>query len=281
MAKPVLKAIRADAPAGPFHTGTAVAETDGKTSKAFVFEADMETLAGASGQTPSIAAVVTSDYAVESSRLDPAGGGMGKLTIVAVRTPTAAETSAAVRSTLRIGMEEVQYDLEDHPYLAGARATILKWLATDETVREANGNYYWQSPDGAKHAIADATALKFIAAYMAGIRHFVRYYPVVDRISTWRAPPGMTQAGRSFTGGTPLFSAGLGGYDDPPATLSGYPAGNWFKSGDNWEENGNGTWTRREQWTYTPEAKTGTHGWTYTTLGTVSDGGGAAQGGGN
>ena len=280
MAKPVLKAVRTNAPAGPFHTGTSTAEADGKTSKVFVFEADMETLESATGQTPSIAAVVTSDYAVESSRIDPAGGGMGKLTIVAARNPGAAAASEAVRSTLRIEMEEVQYDLEDHPDLANERETILKWLATDEAVRSQGGAYYWQSPDGVKHAIAGAKALKFIAAYMAGIKQFVRYYPVVERISIWRNPPGMTRNGRSYTGGTPRFSTGIGGYNDPPVTFSGYPAGNWFKSGDKWDENGNETWTRREQWTYTPESKTSTHAWIYTTLGTVGEGGGA-QGGGN
>ena len=279
MAEPVLKAIRAGAKGPPFHVKTAVAETDGKIAKTFTFEGDWAAVAAANGETEAVAAVVTDGHHVESVRREPDGDGMGKLVIDAVYDPIDVPAPAeAVRTTLRIAMEEVQYDLEDHPDLASERETILKWLATDEAVRSDGGAYYWQSPDGAKHAIVGAKALQFIAAYMAGIKQFVRYYPVVERISTWKKPPGMTQNGRSYTGGTPKFSSGLGGYNDPPVALAGYPAGNWFKSGDGWEQNMNRTWTRKEQWTYTPESKTSAHSWIYNTLGTVSDG--VAQQGG-
>lgn len=101
---------------------------------------------------------------------------------------------------------------------------------------------------------------------MAGIKTFNRYFPVIEEISTWSNPPGLSRSGKSFTGGTPTFSSDAGTYDDPPISLNGYPSGHWFKSKDSWAENENRTWTRTAQWTYTPESSSGNHAWIYNEL---------------
>ena len=264
MAKPILKAI-ATGKTAPFRTSVTkqMADASGAT---VVIEGPYETLDALT--SAQIDALLPAGYTRETATLDPAGEGMGKLTVrtVAFDNP-AAEGLEPVRTTFRISMQEVQYDLEDHPHLAGARDKILKWLATDETVRVDGNNYYWQDPNGDLHQINDAAAIQFIEAYMAGIKTFVRYYPVITKISTWKNPPGVTMSGRSFTSGTPPFSQGIGGFDNPPLTLSGYPSGYWFKSGDEWTNNGDRTWSREEQWTYTPEGSGGSHAWIYNSRG--------------
>ena len=264
MAKPILKAIAANKTA-PFRTSVTkqMADASGAT---VVIEGPYETLDALT--SAQIDALLPAGYTRETATLDPAGEGMGKITVrtVAFDDP-AADNLAPVRTTFRISMQEVQYDLEDHPHLAGARDKILKWLATDETVRVDGNNYYWQDPNGDLHQINDAAAIQFIEAYMAGIKTFVRYYPVITKISTWKNPPGVTMSGRSFTSGTPPFSQGIGGFDNPPLTLSGYPSGYWFKSGDEWTNNGDRTWSREEQWTYTPEGSGGSHAWIYNSRG--------------
>lgn len=211
---------------------------------------------------------VPSGYDIKESSLDPMGNGLGRLVIKAIDYESGdAQSISPVRSTIEIDMAEVQYDLEDHPHFAGTyREIILRWLATDETARiEVSGGvstYYYKDDDGSKHQIYDDRALQFIAAFNAGIKNFVRFFPVVSKISIWKNPPGMSRSLRSFTGGSPRFSV-AGYWDDPPVTLSGYPAGNWFKSKDSWKEKENTTWERTEQWTYTPDGSSGPHGWIY------------------
>ena len=211
---------------------------------------------------------VPDGYTLESSTCSPSGNGLGKLTVNCLKYDSgSAESFTPVRTTFRVEMQEVQYDLEDHPHLASARDTILKWLATDESKRVDGDTYKYQDADGNLQPVEDDVAIKFCAAYMAGIKTFNRYFPVVERISVWKNPPGLNQSGRSFTGGSPSFSSNVGKYDeDMPLTLSGFGADNWFKSKDSWVQNENRTWTRTEHWTYTPESSSGDHAWIYTEL---------------
>ena len=267
MAAPVLKKGRS----GPVETGQTITQSD-RDAVTVVVEGSYGNLKALPDNR--IVSFVPAGYTFESSQLTSGDHGMGRLEVHAVKYDAPGDNNLApVRTTFRIEMQEVQYDLEDHPHLADARDTILKWLATDETVRVDGNDYYWQDPNGNKHQIggaaAGALALKFISAYMAGIKSFVRYYPVISKISVWKNPPGLAMSGRSYTSGTPRFSSGIGGYDDPPISLNGYPSRHWFKSGDGWEQNENRTWTRQEQWTYTPEASNAQdgHAWIYSELG--------------
>lgn len=204
---------------------------------------------------------------VESSKVTSTGNGMGKLTVscIAYDESSGAEFGP-VRTTIRITMQEVQYDLEDHPHLKSARDTILKWLATDEAKRVDGGKYKYTDANDNETEITDDTAKKFCAAYMAGIKTFNRYYPVIEKISTYKNPPGLARNEKSFTGGSPTFSAGIGKFGDPPISLNGYGNGHWFSSKDEWVENADKTWQRTQQWTYTPESSSGYHAWIYNNL---------------
>lgn len=256
MAAAILKA----GTAGPHVTGEVNTVSD-KNSTVVTVEGPYESLKSANRES-----YVPDGYTLESSTLSPDGNGLGKLTLNCIKYDSGDSSGfSAVRTTFRIDMAEVQYDLEDHPSIAGARDTILKWLATDEAKRVDGDSYRYTDANGELQPVEGDDAIKFCKAYMAGIKTFNRYFPVIEKISTWKNPPGLSMSGRSFTGGSPTFDA-PGTYDDPPISLNGFPSGHWFKSKDSWVQNENRTWTRTEQWTYTPEASSGQHGWIYNDL---------------
>lgn len=215
------------------------------------------------------AAFLPAGYSMERRTLTPDGAGMGRLEVYGVTYDGdgTSQDGAPVRTTFRIDMEEVTYDLIDHPAVCADpadRAACERWLAADPASR-SDGEGGWQYPgdDGEPVAIESEAAQRFCAAWMAGIRQFVRYYPVVEKVSVWRNPPGMNRSGRSFTGGSPRFSDAVGTFDTPPLSLGGYPSTNWFKSRDSWTERGDRTWQREERWTYTPDGSGGAHAWIY------------------
>jgi len=206
-----------------------------------------------------------SGFTVETSSISSTGDGLGKLTVRCVKYENGASFSS-VKTTFRVDMQEVTYDLEDHPHVKTARNVILMWLATDESKRVDGNSYKYEDKDGNLQTISDQLAIKFCAAYMSGIKTFNRYFPVIEKISTWKNPPGMNMSGRSFTGGSPTFSNNAGRYDTTPLSLSGFAQTNWFKSKDSWVQNADTTWTRTEQWTYTPESSSGQNAWIYNNL---------------
>lgn len=228
--------------------------------------------------TPAVIALVDptsfvpEGYTLDTSTVSRTGDGMAKLTARATLYGQDGASLVPKRTTFKIDMVETQYDLQDHPAFKdpGVKATILAWLATDDrrkTMTRGGAVFYtYDDENGAKTEITDQTAIKFCAAYFAGIRTFVRYFPVIDKISILSRPAGMLMNGASFTGGSPAFAADLGHYAEPPLTLSGYPQNHWFKSGDNYQHQENRTWTRNEQWTYTPEPSDGAHAWIYNSL---------------
>lgn len=208
-------------------------------------------------------------FVVNSSSLASTGDGLGKLTLRCVAYDSNAGSGfSAVRTTFRVDMCEVQYDLEDHPAMSKeVRAACLKWLATDEEKRvqiaESTIKFFSMTAEGTLEEITSESVKKYCNAYLAGIKTFNRYFPVIEKISVWKNPPGLLQSGRSFTRGSPTFSANVGKFDSPPLTLNGYPAANWFKSKDSWSQNADTTWSRTEQWTYTPDGRNGDHAWIY------------------
>lgn len=222
-----------------------------------------------------------SGYIVEHADYSPDGRGGATLTVSCQSTTagTSGQTLGPTKSTLRIEMAEVQLDLQQHPSLADVRGIIAQWLASDPGVQYSGSTgYSYSEADGSPVEISsDSAAHKFCAAYAAGIRTFNRYYPVVSRIAIYATLDGATRSGQNITGGTPTFSQGIGTWDNPPVTLSGYPAGYWFKSHDAWEQQQDQNFVRTEQWTYTPEGSSGPHGWIYQA---ASSGTGSSSGGG-
>lgn len=208
--------------------------------------------------------LVPEGYAVDTKTTESTGNGWGRIVLSCSPDGATASTEPR-RTTFRIAMEAVTYDLQDHPklQLAASKNEIVKWLATDEAIRVDGTDYYYTLEDGTPHPVSDQWALKFCAAFMAGIKTFNRYYPVIEKISYWDNPPGVTKSGKSYTGGSFTEFSGAGHYEAPPITLPGCAATNWYKSGDDWVQQENKVWVRTEQWTYTPESSSDDHAWIY------------------
>lgn len=203
------------------------------------------------------------DYSVERSTLTPSGNGLGRLTLQCVHDQLKdAAAATANRTTYRLTMSAVTYDLIDHPELDSVRSFCSLWLATDEAERFDGTSYSYKDKDGELQAVP-SEATKFCAAYMAGIKTFNRYYPVLEKVSFWDNPPGVRKSGNSFSGGSFAKFSVAGTYNTPDIQIDGYDAGGWYKSGDEWVQNEGRDWTRTEQWTYTPEPSNGDHAWIY------------------
>lgn len=131
---------------------------------------------------------VPDGYTLESSTCSPSGNGLGKLTVNCLKYDSGSASSfTPVRTTFRVDMAEVQYDLEDHPKLANVRDKVLAWLATDESERVKDDKFYYHDAESDEALeITEEPAKMFCAAYMAGIKTFNRYFPVVEKISVWK-----------------------------------------------------------------------------------------------
>jgi len=222
-------------------------------------------------------------FTVDDSVVTPDGRGGATLSVHCVNYGSpAGQTFAPQKSVFNIEMVETVYDLQQHPTLTADAATvktIALWLNSTPEVQYSGstGYSYTDSAGESQEIAADSLAYKFCAAYQAGIKTFTRYYPVIKKVSIWSSLPGVSISGNSMTGGTvSQFSADIGKWDTPPLTLAGYAATNWFKSGDDYNQNQDQTYTRREQWTYSPDGSTGPHGWIYQTSQSQNQGGGAS-----
>ena len=109
---------------------------------------------------------------------------------------------------------------------------------------------------------------------MHGIRTYNRYYPVIDKQSTYRRVPGLSMNGASVSGGKAKFSEDIGTFSPPDIQLDGYAQTGFFKSGDEFRQSGK-TFTRSEQWTWTPDGSDSEYAWIYTPVENNNNGGGA------
>ena len=211
-----------------------------------------------------------SGYEVDTSDVASTGDGAGVLTVncVGYYSNAAGATSSAIRTTFYIDMVAVSYPLRGHDHLEDVRHIVSKWLATDESRRvKSNEEFYYvetsESGEGQAVKITEEAAIDFCKAYQAGIETYNRYYPIVQKISTWKNPPGLNRNGTSFKSGSPAFSSGMGKFDSPPISLNGYSADGFYKSKDSWQENADKTWNRTEEWTWTPNGSSSPHAWIY------------------
>lgn len=236
-------------------------------------QATMEDLVPAQGATNADFAYIPTGCYVQSASLSSDGRGKGTITINCVDPGAdSAQTPATpTKITYRLTMAEEQTDLIAHPVIT-ANATVVKdclaWLATDDSKKvDENGDYQYVNPDGTTYTpITDATAIKFCDAWMHGIKTFNRYFPVVEKISTYKRVPGLSLTGATITGGTVSstnFGGNIGTWNAPPITLSGFASTGFFKSKYDWTQDAKSSWTLTEQWVWTPDGSTSDYGWIY------------------
>lgn len=200
--------------------------------------------------------LVPSGYTYDSHTVTTSEG-VSTLVIKGIKYATGGGSVGSLRTSFGVDMTECTYDLEDHPHVSGVRDKCVKWISDGCIFHD---NKYYTKEEDQETQIVNETAIQFCAAYSAGIKTFNRYFPVINKISYYSNPPGLTMSGGSFSGGSPTFSSNIGTFDNPPISLNGYPSNKWFKSKDSWEELPGRSWKRVEQWTYTPDSN---HSWIY------------------
>ena len=236
-------------------------------------QATMEDLVPAQGATHADFDYIPTGCYVQSASLSSDGRGKGTITINCVDPGAdSAQTPATpTKITYRLTMAEEQTDLIAHPVIT-ANATVVKdclaWLATDDSKKvDENGDYQYDNPDGTTYTpITDATAIQFCDAWMHGIKTFNRYFPVVEKISTYKRVPGLSLTGATITGGTVSstnFGGNIGTWNAPPITLSGFASTGFFKSKYDWTQDAKSSWTLTEQWVWTPDGSDSDYGWIY------------------
>lgn len=235
--------------------------------------AALENLVPAQGATNSDLAYIPAGCYVQSSRLSSDGRGGGSLTINCVEPGSDTEQAPATPTqiTYRLTMAEEQTDLIAHPDITASDTVVricLAWLATDDSKKvDENGNYQYVESDGTTYMpVTDTTAIKFCKAWMHGIKTFNRYFPVVEKISTYKRVPGLSLTGAKITSGTVSsanFGDNIGTWNTPAITLSGFASTGFFKAKYDWTQNAKSSWTLTEQWAWTPDGSDSEYGWIY------------------
>ena len=235
--------------------------------------AAMESLVPAQGATSTDLSYIPAGCYVQSARLSSDGRGKGTITINCVDPGADSSQSPATptKITYRLTMAEEQTDLIAHPVITENTTVVsicLAWLATDDSKKiDENGDYQYAETDGTTYTpITDQTAIKFCQAWMHGIKTFNRYFPVVEKISTYKRVPGLSLTGAKITGGTVSstnFGGNIGTWNAPDITLAGFASTGFFKSKYDWTQNAKSSWTLTEQWVWTPDGSASDYGWIY------------------
>ena len=193
--------------------------------------------------------------------------------------------------TYDISMEEVQMPLMSHPdILKNCDLDILaKWEDTplyariakpksgsggSEDVNKYDFYYFdFNSSTGTgsyeRKKITGSWEIAYCKAVAQGITTYNKYLPVLTRMSYYLELPGANYDGNThiITGGTVREFTGadqIGKFDsNPPLTINGYTSANgvWFKNGDKFTSQPDGSWVRTETWVFTNDKN---HTWIYT-----------------
>lgn len=246
-------------------TGASTVRSDDGNSSVVYVEGPLSVLEGISD----LSAFVPDGMELVGSRIDPTDPGFGRISVTCKDIGDGSAASfGATHTTWRIDLVEEQLPLQQHPDIPDEdRIEIYRWLATDTMKRfDENGEAQWVDENGTATPVAQPYALKFIACHLRGIETFMRHFPVLQKISTYKRLPGATMNKTSTTGGTvsqvtPWST--IDTFDVPDLKLTGYANAGWFKSGDNYVQDQSQKWTRTEEWTWTPEYNNADFKWIY------------------
>lgn len=191
-------------------------------------------------------------------------GEMAKLVMNCVE---ASSKTSPYNVTVDIDLAQVEKKLINHP--------LLKSVATQRQIRlfentEANLQYAADgTPQSAFNldtgealespvALDDEGAIAYAKAKLLGVDSYSIYLPVITRTSQYLSLPGVhVDATTMEASGTahPDGIEGIGDFDTPPISVYGFTDGIWFKNGDKFQQNANGSWTRTEVWTYSNDMR--------------------------
>lgn len=188
--------------------------------------------------------------------------------------------------TWEVSMEEVQMRLINHPMIIkyGDRSALLKWEDTPKGQRvvekkkngKPTGEYEYQYRDkwNSSKGMWDMETIEgdwniaYCDAVTQGIDTFNKYLPVITKNSFYLELPGVSYSqDHVVTGGTIRDFTGadvIGKFNVPELKVAGYidnKDGVWFKNGDKFTSQADGSWTRTESWVFTNDPR---HMWIYT-----------------
>lgn len=247
-------------------TGASTVRNDNGDSSVVYVEGPMSVLEGITD----LSSFVPSGMELVGSRIDPTDNGFGRMSVTCKDIGDATSAgSQPTHTTWRIDFIEEMTPLQQHPSIPEIdRLEIYKWLATDTLKRfnPANNAPQWVDENGQATPVAQPYAKKFINCYLRGVETFVRHFPVIQKISTYKRLPGASMNRTSTTGGnadqiTPWST--IDKFDTPALHLSGYNNSGWFKNSDNYVQDQDQKWTRTEQWTWTPDYNDNDLKWIY------------------
>ena len=219
-----------------------------------------------------------SSYFVKNFELASPDGITGELRMSLVNCPNG--KTKPYNITWDVSMEEVQMKLINHPMIIenGNVQALFKWEETRKGRRvEVNKNgdmvFYYDdyATDGQFLGRVKMTGdwnIAYCSAVTQGIETYNRYLPVITKNSYYLELAGATpdinhvvHSGtiQDFTGAN-----SIGHFDVPELKVEGYIHGKdgvWFKSGDKYTSQADGSWIRTENWVFTNDPR---HMWIYT-----------------
>ena len=219
-----------------------------------------------------------SNYYVKNFELSSPDGVTGELRMSLVNCPNG--KTEPYNITWDVGMEEVQMKLINHPMIIeyGDMSKLFKWEETRKGRRiryKSNGDmeFYYDdySDSGQFLGLVKMTGdwnIAYCKAVTQGIETFNRYLPVITKNTYYLELAGaqpdlnhIVHSGtiRDFTG-----ADSIGHFDAPDLKVKGYidhKDGVWFKSGDKYTSQADGSWIRTEMWVFTNDPR---HMWIYT-----------------
>lgn len=221
------------------------------------------------------------NYFIRTASLTREEGNIGHYHISLVRCDKGKNKPFNI--TWDVSMEEVQKKLITHPIFEDkpdVRNQIMMWEDTIKAERvkydkDGKPTFYYQTADMIVQGkilpvrVTSQEAISYMEAVMAGIETYNVYLPIIIKTSQYLELPGVDYDSDSHiaNGGTiSEFSKEdeIGRFaSDMELKISGFSGdkGLWFKSGDKFTMQSDGTWTRTETWTFTNDVK---HKWIYT-----------------
>ena len=151
--------------------------------------------------------------------------GFGTIEIRCQKFGSSDASTTPTRTTWRIEMAAVDTPLYCHPDITSvenARKEIDCWLNTESGKRfDSSGNPQWVDEFGTPQPVNNQGALKYINAWKKGVETYLRYFPIVEKISTYSRLPGCSMSDSSTTSGTADFRMRFFNPDGSEAEMCG------------------------------------------------------------
>ena len=221
---------------------------------------------------------VNSSYYIKNFELSTPDGITGELKMSLVNCPNG--KTKPYNITWDVGMEEVNLRLICHPMIIenGDITKLFKWEDTRKSRRvkykkggEMDFYYDEYSTDGKYLGLVKMTGkwnIAYCYAITQGLEGFNRYLPVIVKNSYYLelagAEPDLNHIIHSGTIQDFTGADKIGHFDAPDLKVHGYidqKDGVWYKSGDRYTSQADGSWIRTETWVFTNDPR---HMWIYT-----------------